>query len=105
LNWLALGNVSLAAIEKIDGKEAYKLKITETKSVFYDVETGLKVLESDVLQAGGQTLEQKTMLSDYREVAGIKFPFMIAQTVGPQSFEFKVKEIKVNEGVSDADFN
>ena len=45
-----------------------------------------------------------TIYSDYREVEGVKFPFMIAQSMGPQSFEFKVSEIKVNEGVSEEDF-
>ena len=104
LNWLALGNVSLEAIEKIDGKAAYKIKITDKKSVFYDVESGLKVLEVNKIDAGGQQLEQKTSLGDYREVSGVQFPFAIVQTVGPQTFEFMVKEIKVNEGVSEADF-
>ena len=104
LNWLALGNVSLEAIEKIDGKAAYKIKITDKKSVFYDVESGLKVLEINKIDAGGQQMEQKTSLGDYREVSGVQFPFAIVQTVGPQTFEFMVKEIKVNEGVSEADF-
>ena len=104
LNWLALGNVSLEAIEKIEGKAAYKIKITDKKSVFYDVESGLKVLEVNKIEAAGQQMEQKTSLGDYREVSGVQFPFAIVQTVGPQTFEFTVKEIKVNEGVSEADF-
>ena len=104
LNWLSLGNVSLEAIEKIDGKAAYKIKVTDNKNVFYDVESGLKVLEVNIIEAQGQQFEQKTMLGDYKEVSGIQFPFMLVQTVGPQTFEFKVKEIKVNEGVSEADF-
>ena len=45
-----------------------------------------------------------TIFSDYREVEGVKFPFMISQSMGPQSFEFKVSEILVNEGVSEGDF-
>lgn len=105
LNWLALGNVSLEGIEKIDGKAAYKLKVTDNKHVFYDVESGLKVLEVSTIEAQGQQFEQKMSLSDYKEVSGIQFPFMLVQSVGPQTFEFKVKEIKVNEGVTDADFN
>ena len=41
---------------------------------------------------------------DYREVSGILFPFTISQTMGPQKIDFIVKEIKINEGVSDKDF-
>ena len=41
---------------------------------------------------------------EYRDVSGIKFPFKITQSMGPQSFEFLVKELKVNEGVDASDF-
>ena len=43
--------------------------------------------------------------SDYKDVAGIKYPFKLGQTMGPRSFDFNVKEVKVNEGVTDADFD
>jgi len=46
-----------------------------------------------------------TGYGDYQEVKGVKFPFTISQSMGPQSFEFKVSEIMVNEGVEDADFS
>jgi len=52
----------------------------------------------------GQTITSTINYMDYKEVSGIQFPFIIAQTVGPQSFEFIVSEVKVNEGVSDTDF-
>jgi len=45
-----------------------------------------------------------TGYSDYQEVEGVKFPFMMTQSMGPQSFEFKVSEILINEGVSEEDF-
>ena len=46
-----------------------------------------------------------TYYSDYKEVAGVKFPFTMGQTFGPRKIDFIVKEIKVNEGVSDVDFD
>ncbi len=45
-----------------------------------------------------------TVLADYKEVSGIKFPHAIGLKSGPMNLDFVVKEIKVNEGVSDADF-
>jgi len=45
-----------------------------------------------------------TFYTDYKEVAGIKFPFKLAQTMGARKFDFNIKEIKVNEDVVDADF-
>lgn len=103
LNYLNT-DITLEGTESIDGKKAYKLKISEEKTAFYDVETGLKVQEATTAEMGGQSITSIINYLDYKEVSGIQFPFTMAQTVGPQSFEFKVSEIKVNEGTSDTDF-
>nr|WP_299342211.1 pitrilysin family protein [Allomuricauda sp.] len=104
LNFLAAGNISLEGIETIGDRKAYKLKITDSKSAFYDVETGLKLQEISVQEVQGQQMNQTLQLSDYQEVSGIKFPFKLTQTAGPQTFDFIVKEIKINDGVSPTDF-
>ncbi|SHI37511.1 M16 family metallopeptidase [Pseudozobellia thermophila] len=96
--------VSIEGLETIADKKAYKLKISDNKWSYYDVDSGLKVQETNTTEMAGQIITSTITYSDYKEVGGVKFPFMLAQTVGPQSFEFKVSDIKVNEGVSDADF-
>ena len=55
------------------------------------------------LEQGGQTMTQITNFGDYRVVKGVKVPFNIIQNVG---FELNIKmsDVKINEGVSDADF-
>jgi len=103
LNYLN-SDITLEGVEEVDGNKAYKLKISEEKSAFYDMETGLKVQEVTNAEMGGQQITSTTNFKEYKEVAGIQFPFVVAQTVGPQSFEFIVSEVKVNEGVSDTDF-
>ncbi|TKD65357.1 pitrilysin family protein [Flavobacterium sp. ASW18X] len=104
LNYLAAGGLTLEGVEMVNGKKAYKIKVTDNKTVYYDLETGLKVQEVNVQEMQGQQMTQTLILDDYREISGIKFPFKMTQTMGPQSFDFIVKEIKVNEGVSPADF-
>ncbi|WP_420603838.1 M16 family metallopeptidase [Flagellimonas sp.] len=104
LNYMAVGGVILEGVEQVGDKKAYKLKITDSKSAFYDVETGLKLQEVNVEEVQGQQMNNTLEFSDYQEISGIKFPFKLTQTMGPQSFEFMVKEIKVNEGVSASDF-
>jgi len=94
-------NVTLVKIENVDGQNAYKIKVNDEMSVYYSVETGLKIKEERATPAGASFL----FYSDYKEVSGIKFPFKLAQTMGPQKFDFKVKEVKVNQGVSDSDFD
>ena len=95
------GGVTLEKIEMVDGEKAYKINVDENTSIYYSADTGLKLKEVKTSEAGAQT----TFYSDYQEIAGIKFPFTIGQTFGPRRFDFKIKEVKVNEGVSDADFD
>ena len=97
-------DVALEGVEVIDGKKAYKIKISDEKTSFYDIETGLKVQDALSVEAQGQQVNTTFDYTDYKEVSGIKFPFLFIQTMGPQKFDYIVKEIKVNEGVSDVDF-
>ncbi|HSM64515.1 MAG TPA: hypothetical protein VK833_11295 [Gillisia sp.] len=91
-------------IEPVDGKDAYAVALSEDKTAYYDIETGLKVKSVNMVSQGDQTMEVPVSYSDYQEVSGIKFPFTISQSMGPQTFDFKVSTIKVNEGVTDEDF-
>jgi len=97
-------DVTLEGIEVLDGKKTYKIKISDEKTSFYDIETGLKVQDAVSVEAQGQQMNTTFDYTDYKEVSGIKFPFILTQTMGSQKFDFIVKEIKVNEGVSDLDF-
>jgi hypothetical protein len=44
-----------------------------------------------------------TYFSDYKDVKGVKVPFTIVMNVGIE-LNIKVSDVKINEGVSDADF-
>ncbi len=98
---LVESGATLEKIENVDGENAYKVTVGENKSLYYSVDTGLKIKQVETSPQGSSTL----MYSDYQTVGDIKFPFSMVQIAGPQKFDFKVKEVKVNEGVSDADFN
>ena len=96
---------TLLKIEPIDGKDAYVVKVGNDTTVFYDVVSGLKTSESITQKApNGQEMIQTVKYEDYKEVAGIKFPHTIKMTMGPQQIDFTVKALKVNEGVTAADF-
>ncbi|HEU4496843.1 MAG TPA: insulinase family protein, partial [Flavobacterium sp.] len=94
--------VVLGGIESIDGKEAYAVK-DDKKTLYYDVATGLKIAESNVEEVQGQQMTQMIIYSDYRDVKGIKVPFKTVLNVGIE-IELKTTDVKVNEGVTDADF-
>jgi zinc protease len=94
--------VVLDGIEAINGKDAYALKNGKT-TFYYDVVSGLKVAETKTMEQGGQTVSQTTNYGDYRAVKGVKVPFNIIQNVGFE-LDIKIADVKINEGVTDADF-
>ncbi|BAO75391.1 peptidase M16, C-terminal precursor [Winogradskyella sp. PG-2] len=98
----------ITGIEKIDGRDAYVIEVGgEVVSflLYYDVETGLKVKEVQTTSMGGQTQSEEALLKDYKEFNGLKFPETRDATMMGQSVVFKLKEVKINEGVTDADFD
>lgn len=101
LYYLTKSGVTFNGIEEVDGKKSYVIQVSDNSTIYYDVETGLKTKQVTKSAMG----EQALIYADYKEVSGILFPHIFKQSMGPQSVEFKVQEVKVNEGVSDADFN
>lgn len=108
LGFMASGKAKLTGIEKVNGKNAYKIEIpgsTVAITSYYDVETGLKVKESSVINIQGQTQTDESEYSDYQEVEGVKFPHTKFGSLGPQKVESKLLEVILNTGVTDADFD
>ncbi len=100
--------LKLAGMEKVNGKDAYKIEMTfpsGTKWIqYYDPETGYKIKEMKNITTPQGTFTQEIFYSDYRTVDGVKYPFSIKQSVGPQHMEFNVDSIKINTGISNTKF-
>lgn len=101
LNLLKETNLELI-IENIKGSDAYGIKKGKS-TYFYDANTGLKVAEASELEQGGQKMTQTTYFEDYKDVKGIKFPYKTIMNIG-MDLEFTTSEVKINEGVTDKDF-
>ena len=93
----------LDRIENLEGNPTYVI-ISDKTEAFYDVKSGLKIKEVITSKAGGKEVKNPINYSDYKTVNGVKFPHKISMKMGPMSMEFIVQEIKINEGVTDADF-
>jgi zinc protease len=98
LKMLTQAGVSLKGIENQEGKDCYAIVNGKTTS-YYEVSTGLKIAEVSATPQGNSTVSFK----DYRDVKGVKVPFNTIMNVGFE-LDIKMDEVKVNEGVSDADF-
>lgn len=100
--------LSVDGIEKVNGEDAYKLTVTSASgkktTEYYDLKSGLlkKVETIEKTEAGETptTLEYK----DYKKFGNILFPSAWVNQVGPQTVEITVKDLKINEAVSAADF-
>ncbi len=94
---------TLDRIESLDGKQAYVIKMKDTE-IFYDMASGLKVKSVRTAKGPQGSVQVPTIYSDYKEVNGIKFAHKMDQKNGPMTLNFVIKEIKINEGVTDKDF-
>lgn len=94
--------VTLSGIEPMNGSDAYTVVDGDT-TYYFDVKSGLKIAEASTSEQGGQKATQLTTFGDYRDVKGVKLPFNHIMNIGFE-LDIKMSEVKVNEGVSDADF-
>jgi hypothetical protein len=93
---------TLTGIENINGNDAYVIKKGKA-TYYYDVKTGFKVAEAKELEQRGQKMTQTVYFQDYKDVKGLKFPYKTIMNVGME-IELITSEVKINEGVTDADF-
>lgn len=94
--------LTISGIETINNSDAYGIKVGKT-TYLYDAKSGLKVAESKEMEQAGQTTTQTMYFNDYKEVKGIMFPYNVVMNVGME-LEFVTQDVKINEGVTDADF-
>jgi len=103
-----LTNLSLESMMSIEGNDVYKIKVTGGKNDsfrYYDAKTGLlKRIESTV-QMQGQSMTSVVDFGNYSPVSGVLFPYSQTMKSGPQVLNFNITNVKVNEGVSEADFD
>lgn len=94
--------VTLEGIEKLNDRDVYVIKDGKMK-LYYDVKTGLKTAQSATVGVGDQQMTQMVTFNDYRDVKGIKVPYEMVLNLGFE-IDLMTTDVKINEGVSDTDF-
>jgi zinc protease len=100
--------MELESMMTIDGTDVYKIKVMkDDKSSFryYDVKTGYLLRTEEATEAQGQSVTTVADYSNYKAVGDVMMPYTMKVTAGPQVFVFETTEAKINEGITDADFN
>ena len=92
----------------VDDQKAYEIKITDNKTEYYSIESGLKIKEVEIQEIEGNQLSIETTIKEYEEVEGILIPKEINQVTPtlpiPGGITIKFNNIKLNVKTSDSDF-
>lgn len=102
--------IELAGTEKVEGREAYILRVThkdgQISSYSFDTKTFLLVKWSGADSVDGETVTRETFFHDYREVGGLKFAFeLVSNTPGADVTQrIVVDKIELDPQIDDARF-
>lgn len=102
--------VQLVGKEAAEGKTVYRLKITsksgEIRSYLVDGSTFLTTKWEGIRNVEDKALPWESVLSDYREVQGLQFPFKIDQ--GSPGTEFRqtltIDKVEINPKIDESHF-
>ncbi|WP_196885929.1 insulinase family protein [Aureivirga sp. CE67] len=101
-------DLSLDGIIPFNGSKAYKMVVTDKDGkkaeMLFDVNSGFLVQTSSTQEAMGQKITTTISFSDYKDFDGVKIPTKMGMISGPQKLSFEYTEIKLNEELSDKDF-
>jgi hypothetical protein len=111
VDFKAKGNqIQFAGKEELKGKPAYRLKLTSKNGAasdfYFDASNFLLLKVTSSRKVDGKDVFSETFFSDYREVDGLKYPFLIeSDTPGTEQTQKIVAEkIEVNVRIDEARF-
>jgi outer membrane lipoprotein-sorting protein len=112
LDYKAKGRqIELIGKEKVDDKDAYKLKITlkdgQVRYDYIDVVTYQEIKWEGKIVTSGKEVEAVSYFSDYRNVDGVMYPFLIESETSGSSSKQKItfEKIETNPALDDSRFS
>jgi len=102
--------VELLGKEKLEGTDAYKLKVTlkngDVQTMYIDADSFLTIKEETKRTVRGTDRDVESSIGDYKEVDGIVFPFAVESGVqgGTDKEKITVSKIELNVPVDDSIF-
>src|SRR5215217_3569482 len=107
----SVADATVTGIARVDDRDTYVLTLensaTESTQLYFDVESGLLLRRVNVTNTMLGSLNVQWDFSDYRDVNGLKFPFVI-RTADVASFDTTIrsfKEIKIDSTIDDRIFD
>jgi hypothetical protein len=102
--------VELVGKEKVEGSDAYKLKVTlkngDIRYIYVDADQYLEIKVEGKTMIRGTEIDSSTSIGDYKEVGGLMLPHAMESTQAgsPQSQKMTIEKIELNVPIDDARF-
>ena len=101
--------IELVGTSVVNDEKVYEIKITDSKTEYYSIESGLKVKEIETTEVEGNQIVVETTVNEYEEIDGVLIPSEINQVTPalpiPGGITIKFSKIKLDVKTSDSDFN
>lgn len=101
--------MSFKGKEKVSGLEAYVVEATAAdgaiEKMYFDTHSGLLIRDDTPYVTDDGKSQVQTVFEDYREVDGVKLPFVWRQTSPDFDFVIKFDEIRHDLAVDDSKFD
>ncbi len=95
--------------ESVNGHDAYAVEATPpegaAETMYFDADSGLLVRAVRETEGPNGKVTLDITFDDYREVDGIKLPFVMHFSLGEFAFVIKLSEVKHNLPIDDAKFD
>ncbi len=100
----AQDQAELMGAERMGDSNVYVVKWSDSKTRYYDTTTHLLVAEETSAETPQGPISTMLKFQNYQEVQGVMYPMMLMQDAMGQTFKFEVKDMKINSGLKDSDF-
>ena len=101
--------IELVGTSIINDEKVYEIKITDSKTEYYSIESGLKIKEVQITEVDGNQIVVETTINEYEDVNGVLIPSEINQVTPalpiPGGITIEFSKIEVDVETSDSDFN
>ncbi len=111
INYQQKGNkVEFVGMDDIEGTDVYKLKVTlkngDISNYFMDADSGVPIKIETKRMVRGAEQESETVLGDYKQVAGVYFPYSIesGQKGSANKSQITYEKIEANTALDDGLF-
>jgi zinc protease len=93
---------------KVNEEETYRLKVVmpsgRTSVQQYAIKTGLLLQEETTTKQGETEVPMTIEYKNYQKFGAILYPTQVTRNVSGQEFTINYSNVKINEGVTEADF-